>query len=286
MHTIASLTHRRILNSHAAFTTEFTLRLDDGTIGLGASPEGETISIFEDKTARDPEVVIATVRRDGLIGRPIDQEGFDEYLAGHIEAFGRNTCYALSLAFYEAIEGAAAASAVESRGEAYHAPTLCCNVLNGGQHAYTNPVLSDFPEYLLVARSDDLNAVIACHDEIQRAVRDALVKLPETLVGGNPVRRFATADNRECIEFLLGVRTRLGLANDFDLMIDASAGDLWAGDAYALTVTDGSRRSSDELCAYWIDLLEQYPVRFLEDPFRENDSPSWSSLAGSQSTAC
>ena len=106
-------------------------------------------------------------------------------------------------------------------------PFLCLNILNGGWHAYTNPVLSDFHEYILVAKSTDLEDVIGDHNDIQRTVKERLLGQTKTVVSGNPVNRFATADNRECIDFLLKVRDGLGLANKFDLMIDASGGDLW-----------------------------------------------------------
>jgi enolase len=165
------------------------------------------------------------------------------------------------------------------------APRLCINILNGGRHAYTNPVLSDFPEYLLVARGEDIVETMACHHAIQTAVREDLLRRDRVVVDGNPVARFATLDNRECLEFLLGVLDRLGLADGFDLMIDASGGDLWTGESYELALTDGGSRSGEEFVALWLDLLRQYPVRFLEDPFREEDPGSWRELKASQGEA-
>ncbi|UCE29311.1 MAG: hypothetical protein JSV85_00825 [Candidatus Bathyarchaeota archaeon] len=61
---IESVDQRKILNSHAQFTTEFVFELDDGTIGVGSSPRGETTSIYEkDKQAR-PQRVIERLHRD------------------------------------------------------------------------------------------------------------------------------------------------------------------------------------------------------------------------------
>jgi enolase len=127
--------------------------------------------------------------------------------------------------------------------------------------------LSDFHEYILVAKSADLEDVIGDHNDIQRTVKERLLTQTKTVVSGNPVNRFATADNRECIDFLLGVRDGLGLAKKFDLMIDASGGDLWADRAYRLPITDGShgRRAIHE---YWMDIIRQYGLGILEDPFR------------------
>ena len=36
--TMRSIGHRRVLNSHVTFTTEFSILLDDGSVGIGASP--------------------------------------------------------------------------------------------------------------------------------------------------------------------------------------------------------------------------------------------------------
>ena len=48
-HKIKSINWRRILNSHMGFTNEFVIELENGNIGIGASPQGETIGIYEDR---------------------------------------------------------------------------------------------------------------------------------------------------------------------------------------------------------------------------------------------
>jgi enolase len=285
MWTIEAIDWRRIYNSHVEATTEYSIHLAGGTCGRGASPQGETISIYEDDgTPVDANGIVNAIRKDGYLDRELNQESFDGYLAEKAAVFGKNTCYALSLTFFDAVKNSSSSESSDLMAGADARPKLCCNILNGGWHAYTNPVLSDYPEYLLVARSNDLDHVIAAHNEIQTAVHHALLSLPKAVVGGNPVSRFPSADNRECIDFLLGICDRLGLSDTFDLMIDASASDLWTDDGYRLAVTDDSLRSSDEFCDYWLDLLRQYPLRFLEDPLREQDSTMWSRLTTSQDT--
>lgn len=284
MSTIKSIVCRKVLNSHVEFTNEFIVELDDGSVGIGGSPQGETISIYEDRAVSiDPETIIQTIEADGYLGRSLEQEGFDDYLQQRISTFGRNNAYGLSLALFNAM--GASRSVLElfdKPGEKLAPPCICCNILNGGWHAYTNPVLSDFHEYILVSRSNNVEDVIGDHNEIQRAVRERLISQTKTVVSGNPVSRFATADNRECIEFLLNIRDSLGLSDRFDLMIDASGGDLWTDEGYRLAITDGSVRSSEEFYEYWMDIIRQYNLRFLEDPFHEQDMESWQRLTTSQ----
>lgn len=283
---IRSVASRRILNSHVEFTNEFVIRFEDGAVGESAAPRGETTSIYEDrKVAVDPSVIIRRMELDGCLGRPFEQESFDEYLHGRIPDFGRGNACSLSLAFFNATGAQHAVSELLSRPQARRQPPrICCNILNGGRYAYTNPVLSDFPEYLLVAASRDIEAVIADHNELQRAVREQLFSREKTVVAGNLVSRFTTADNRECLDFLLSVRDKLGLSEKFGLMVDASAGDLRGDAGYSFALTDRSLRSGEEFCEYWRDLIRQYDLAFLEDPFHEDESAQWRSLTGSQSS--
>lgn len=285
MPVIKSIACRRVLNSHVEFTHEFLVHLVDGTTGAAASPEGETVSIYEKGgRTKPPEAIARDLRDEGCLEREIDQADFDAALERNVKEFGRQNTYGLSLAFFNAVN--ASGSISELRGvppSPLSPPRLCLNILNGGGHAYTNPVLSDFPEYLLVARSTQVDEVIRCHADLQRVVREGLRRLPVSEVSGNPVHRFSTNENRECIDFVLGVRDRLGLAKHFDLMIDASAGDLWSGSEYRFEITDQSSYSREELTAYWLSLLREYQIRFLEDPFEENDVTSWQALTASQS---
>lgn len=284
MFLIKSIACRKILNSHVEFTNEFIVELVDGSVGIGASPQGETISIYEDrKDSIKPHTIIATIKKDGLMGTSLDQASFDQYLKSHIPHFGRNNAYGLSEAFFDATLKTRSAFDLLGKSEMKLGfPRICLNVLNGGWHAYTNPVLSDFSEFMLVPKSNNLLEVIREHNEIQRVVRERQLSQSKTVVSGNPVNSFSTRDNREVIEFLLNVVNDLGFSSKYDLMIDASAGDLWNGNAYSMGVTDSKVYSCDEFILYWKDMIRNYQLRFLEDPFHEMDFTSWQSLTTSQ----
>lgn len=284
MWAIKSIAFRKILNSHVEFTNEFIVEFTDGAVGIGGSPQGETISIYEDKRITiSPQTIIKKLEESGMIGREIDQVAFDTVLQKEISLIGRNNAFSLSLAFFNATKESRPIHELFGKPKRkLTPPRLCLNILNGGWHAYTNPVLSDFHEYILVAKSTNLEDVIADHNEIQRVVKEKLLGQTKTVVSGNPVNRFATADNRECMDFLLKVRDGLGLTDQYDLMVDASAGDLWTEQGYRLPITDGSIRSSEQFLEYWMEIIRQYGLRVLEDPFREQDPESWRRLTTSQ----
>lgn len=284
MSIIAAISHRTVLNSHGEFTPEFVVALRDGSVGRAASSQGETISIYEDKrTGFEPATIARAIESDGLLGRETDQASFDRYLQGRIPAFGRNSAFALSEAFFSATRATRSAFELFGRPEkALEPPRLALNILNGGWHAYTNPVLSDFSEFMLVAKSRDIAEVVAEHNAIQRVVRERQLGQPKVAVSGNPVNGFAARDNREPIDFLLKVVEGLGLSGKYELMIDASAGDLWNGEGYRLGITDGTVRSGEDFAAYWSSIIREYGLRFLEDPFHEKDFDSWQALTASE----
>ena len=274
MHEIRSIYCRKILNSHVEFTNEFVIELDNGSIGIGSSPKGETTSIYEDKTNNlVAKGIIQAIKRDHYLGIPLDQKRLDGYLQNKMKVFGKNNSYAISLAFFNASNkcqsGESSNDTIMHKESIF--PKLCINVLNGGKYAYTNPVLSDFPEYILVSKTNDLIEIIEDHREIQNELRRRLSYKDKLLINNNLVNKFNTKDNRECIEFLLNLLQKLNLLHKYDLMIDASAGDLWTDDGYSFSLTDNSLKTGPELYSYWMNLIGEYDIKFLEDPLHEKD---------------
>ena len=280
---INSIHYRRILNSKVEFTTEFVVKLDEGTIGVGSFPKGATISVYEKvRTSADPKRTLELFLSNPFFNTPLNQEEFDAYLQQQSKILGAGNCFALSLAFFNANEQSHARLKRNQFRAKSDFPRICLNVLNGGYHAYTNPVLSDFPEFLLVSRSNLLDDIINEHNELQRGIREKLSKLEKVVVNGNVVNKLGAADNRVWLEFLLEILDALDLTSKYDLMIDASAGDLWTGKGYLFSLTDGSIKTSSEMYDYWIDMIDAYKIKFLEDPFQERDFESWRNLSYAQ----
>lgn len=288
---VTGIRTRRAYNSHVRPTIEFLVELDSGQVGVAAPSQGETVSIYEDQpcvSGSDGQVtrtLLGTVRH-ALVGREWTQQSWDEALGALVDRLGRNSSSALSEAFFNArrLAGYEAGFGAPLTGGA--APRLCINVLNGGFHAYTNPVLSDFPEYLLMARSADVEMVVAAQNDLQAKVAERLRGFETEFIGGNPVNRLGTRDNRAVLDFLLAVRDDSGYADYFDPWLDASAGDLWNGRAYLHRVTDQFARSSAELVEFWCEVVRDYGLAYLEDPFHERDFEAWRELTSRIGTQC
>lgn len=284
---IESVRYRRVLNSHGEFTNEFIIFLKNGSIGRGASPKGESISIYEDKhSGISPKKIVDMLKRDSMFDNGLNQEDFDNYLDDKMEIFGRNNAYALSLAFYDANEHYMQVASIENRSiQNLHSPKLCLNILNGGNHAYTNPVQSDFQEYMLVPKKNDLMSVLHDHALIQKKVKEKFEKKEKVYVNNNLVYQSKHGDNRDWFDFLQAILKELGLESEYDQMIDASASDLWTGKEYKFDITDHSSFSQEDMCTYWLNVIKDYNLKILEDPFHETDFESWHTLTNSQ-TKC
>jgi enolase len=284
---ITNLCAREVLNSHGQWTTEFVVGLE-GSEGAGCSPQGETLSQDERSgpPARSAEEIVRTV--DSLHGfkAVTDQVGFDALLDEQQIALDNSTKLALSLAYLDAACKMLRAHPYALMRRWYglpepatrEFPALLFNVFNGSYHAYTNPVLSDFHEYLLVPKVADVRRQLECFRDIGALVKKRLLSLPRVHAGDNPVHRGERMDNTVWIELVLGVLAELGLENDFSLMIDAAAGHLRTRDGYQLTLTQGGLLSTEQMLGYWREILSQYPVQLLEDPFGEQDVQAWAAL--------
>jgi enolase len=201
-------------------------------------------------------------------------------MSSHQARWSRRTCYALSVAFHYATSDETAIRALNAKP-----PRLLLNFLNGGMHAYTNPVASDFPEFLLVPHHEDVRASIDEYRAMLAAARQALRSFPRRLVGGNEVHDLGAGENARAIELVLELLQKTGLAHRFGLMIDGSGGSLWDGQTYHLPVSR-RRMSRDEFCHYWLELIRRYDLVMVEDPFAETDLYSWQRLAAAKPKSC
>ena len=266
--TIDALRGRMVLNSHLDWTIELSVSLDDGRTGRGASPKGETPSIYEDHggAAELSEALLAEISA-AVIGNALSQEELDAIAVEHQPRWGSAVGYALSVAYYEA-----------NRPEhASHRPRILFNLLNGGLHAYTNPIRSDLSEYLLVPRTDDLEWTIQGYVRLLADVRARLADVPTVMVGGNPVHDLGASPTAAALALCAELIAAAGLGDTFGLMVDASAGDWYDGTRYHPAVTD-RWLTSEELVDEWLGHLDRFDLAILEDPLAERDLDGWQRL--------
>lgn len=270
---------RKVLNSRAEWIDEYVLLGKDGMSGVGSAPRGETLSEREIDVAKtwskESNLKVSSLLRS-VAGSQLTQAEFDEcLLASDLSSVD---IFALSSAFFD-LEYEAGCF---SDSTAPDSVRFCFNVVNGGKHAYTNAVHSDFHEILLVPpHQQPSRESIADYLKVNNEIADRLKQLPTVEVAGNQVACPGDGSNRDVIAFVDDVRNDARMA-DNKVMIDVSGTDLWKDNHYLLEISEGKKFEPEEFVDYWLELIESGNVNFLEDPFHEHDLESWSRLAHEQ----
>jgi enolase len=252
---------------------------ENGSKGVGSAPKGETLSCREvNAPTEDPNAshVSAMTFLRKLKGSHISQIEFDEQLVS--AKLHPSDTFALSSAFFD-LEYTATQRKAPITQDSFR---LCFNLLNGGDHAYTNPVKSDFPEFLVVPPMG-----YGCRKSIDDFVRlndstvGRLKNMPLVDISGNRVGDLGNNRNRDVLGFLNDIKAQNHFEN-YGVMVDASATDLWSGGHYRLSIAEERDFSREAFVDFWLELIEEGDISYLEDPFHEHDEASWERLANEQ----
>jgi enolase len=287
---IRAVRAREIIDCRGLPTVQVDVVLADGSTGRADVPAGRSTGTHEAREIRDGGSrygghgvrravanVIDTIG-PAVLGRPADrQREIDRLLVeldgtGDRSGLGANALLGVSLAAARA----SAASAGQPlyaylSADAHVLPVPLVNLINGGRHAAGQ---LEFQEFIVIptgaatfgealAESSEVN--LALGDVLQdRYGRGALALGDE---GGYvpPV-----SDPREALELLhLGV-DRAGYAGRFQYGLDCAATHFYdpADGAYRVA---GKRLGRDDLLALYLDLVRDFGVVTIEDPFAEDD---------------
>ena len=149
------------------------------------------------------------------------------------------------------------------------------NIINGGAHA-DNPI--DFQEFMIVpVGASGIAEAVRMGAEVFHALRHALKGAGHTTAVGDE-GGFAPnlASTREALDFVMSAIAATGYqpGEDVYLALDVAATELFAEDRYFLK---GEKRSltSDQMAAYYAELVGSYPIFSIEDGMSEDDWEGW-----------
>lgn len=193
---------------------------------------------------------------------------------------GGNTTTATSIAVARAAADTANLDLYEYLGGpgARILPVPLLNVINGGVHAGNELSIQEF--MIIPAGFDSFREALRAAVEVYWALRDFLKeKYGKQAVNVGDEGGFAPPmkKTREALDALVNAITRAGyrVGEEFFLGIDAAASQFYHDGLYYV---DGNRLSAQELLEYYISLSEEYPLKYIEDPFNENDLESHAEL--------
>ena len=299
MSDILDIHARQILDSRGNPTVEVDVLLSDGSFGRAAVPSGASTGAYEaverrdgDSSAYGGKGVMGAVDAvnaeifDALSGvDALDQTQIDTDLClldgtDNKSRLGANAILGVSLAV--------ARAAAETTGmplwrylggiNAHLLPTPMMNILNGGAHADNKLDVQEF--MIMPVSADSFGDGLRMGAEIFHALQKELSAAGlSTAVGDEGGFAPAINSTDEAISLVSRAVDAAGytLGDDVVLALDAAATEFYQDGAYHLA-GEGRSLSSAEMCDYWADIAQKYPVLSLEDPLDEDDWDGFTNL--------
>jgi enolase len=293
MSLIESLHARQILDSRGNPTVETDVWLSDGAFGRAAVPSGASTGEHEALELRDGEPAYGGkgVRRavanvngpiadalrglDALEQRDVDRALLDLDGTADKSALGANAVLGASIAVARAAADSVGQPLWRYLGgpNAHILPTPQMNVINGGVHADNRLELQEF--MLMPVGAASFSEALRWGAECLHALRAILNDRGlATGVGdeGGFAPEIGTA--AEALELLIDRIEKAGRTpgEEIALAMDPATSEIYRDGAYQL---EGSARSSEDLVAFWADLLDRFPIVSLEDGMAEDDWDGW-----------
>lgn len=145
-------------------------------------------------------------------------------------------------------------------------PQLCMNLTNGGKHA--SGALA-FQEYKVVPQTDDLRESLDIGTAIMHGLRAAYAKkygATSANVGDEGGFAPDVSDVRAPLEMFMQVATQLHLETKVKLALDVAASSFFSAGSYEF---NGGKHTPAELAEVLRDIVRDFPILYIEDPFHE-----------------
>lgn len=291
---VADARLRRVFDSRGKETVEATIVGDDGSVGVAGAPSGASTGVHEVRAFPPGGVdealgTFARVLRPRLLGVDLDEQATFDGILHAVDAtpnfahIGGNTGTALSVAF--ALSGARAhgtdlAHRLARPGvDLRQFPAVVGNCLNGGRHAIGGPEVQEFIAFSPAARpADSVAAALAVHHALGEALH---AKFPTLAMGrGDEGGWVAPVSNLEALEMLTAAcaKVRDGTGIPVHPGLDLAASEFYRDGEYRYR--DRSLDAEGQL-AFVAGLVERFDLRYVEDPFQQEDFESFQRLTSS-----
>ena len=294
--TIEFVDAREILDSRGNPTVEVQVILEDGAEGRAAVPSGASTGAFEAVELRDGDK-----GRYGGKGVLKAVENVQEQLAAEVLGMDADTQRAIDQAMIEldgtdnkgnlganAILGvslAVAHAAAESAGlplykylggpTANLLPVPMMNILNGGSHADSNVDIQEF--MIAPIGASTFAEALEMGAAVYHALK-AVLKGKGLATGLGDEGGFAPnlPSNADALDEIMTAIKNAGFTpgKDVALALDVAASSFYKKDQGGYEF-EGGIKSSDEMVAYYVDLIDKYPLVSIEDPLDEDDWEAW-----------
>jgi len=298
MNTIDRIIGREVLDSRGNPTVEVDVTLSDGTRGRAIVPSGASTGEHEATEIRDggarylgKGVLRAIGNVNGEINDALrgtdgsNQDAVDNALIAldgtpNKSRLGANAILGVSLAFAHARANEHDEPLYRSVGGsgACVLPVPMMNVLNGGVHADNNVDLQEF--MIMPIGATTFSEALRWGVETYHALKGVLHERGlSTTVGDEGGFAPNLKNNEDAIIALVDAIARAGFrpGDDIAIALDPAMSELYKDGKYHLA-GDHAVLSSDDLTAWWVELVGKYPIVSIEDGMAEDDWAGWAKL--------
>ena len=292
---IIKIKGRQVFDSRGNPTIEAEVYSDDGNHASAIVPSGASTGTHEAFELRDLEnkeylgksvlksvenvnsIISKTLNNfDTFDQRKIDQTLIDLDGTKQKKKLGANSILAVSIASSKLAAISKKISLFKYLGgtTGNQLPLPLMNIINGGVHANNSLRIQEFMIRPEKAKTFS-DAVKICFLVIQKLKMLLSQKNLSTTVGDEGGFAPSLNSNEEAIEFILESIEKTGLkpGSDVSICLDVASNELYKNGKYSVQSSnfDDPRKTID----YYLDLINKYPIKSIEDPFAEDDWTSW-----------
>lgn len=289
MSKIVDIKAREILDSRGFPTVEVEVKTEKGYVGIAAVPSGASTGSREALELRDNDERycgkgvlkavnnVNTLIKDALLGmevshqKEIDTKMIELDGTPNKSKLGANATLGVSLACVKA-------ASLESKKEIYEylnprdkkIPRLMFNIVNGGMHAKNN---LDIQEFMIVPKKESFKEGLRCASEVFHALKKLLDNEGlATSVGDEGGFAPNLESNKTALNYIIKATESAGYipGKDIFIALDVAASSLYNENTKKYKIED-KNLTKEELLEYYLDLVKNYPIISIEDPFDEND---------------
>lgn len=289
MSKIKNIKAREILDSRGNPTLEVSVILENNIKETFSVPSGASTGSKEALELRDNDEryfgkgVLKAVNnvnvtiKESLLGmevshqREIDTKMIELDGTKNKSKLGANAILGVSIACLKA-------SALESNKELYEylnprekkIPKLMFNIINGGMHAKNN---LDIQEFMIVPKMDTFKEGLRCASEVFHSLKKILDNEGlVTSVGDEGGFAPNLETNKTALNYIVKSIETAGYVPGKDVFIalDVAASSLYNEEKKQYKIED-KFLTKEELLNFYLDLVKNYPIISIEDPYDEND---------------
>ncbi len=304
--TITEVHAREILDSRGNPTVEVEVVIEDSILGRAQIPSGASTGKFEAVELRDKDLryggngVLQAVRnvnetlREAILGKNALDQAYIDYLLVKADGtrnkgnLGANATLGVSMAVARAASEALELPLYQYLGgiPAKRLPVPMMNILNGGKHADNTVDLQEFM-IMPVNAENFTEALRICAEIYHTLKRICKERGLSTAVGDEGGFAPDLKDSKEVLQLIVDAVEQSGYnaGNDVKIAIDAAASELYDEETGRYYFPGESKmsgreiyRTTDEMIAYYENLVKTFPIVSIEDGLDEEDFDGWKLL--------